>query len=59
VKPNPDAGKITVVPGTVSELCHDPAGVNAWRAANGLDEISASVPEPMGELVVAGVVFPG
>ena len=34
-QPNPDAGKITVVPGTYLGTT-DPAGVKAWRAANGL-----------------------
>ena len=34
-QPNPDAGKVTVVPGTYLGTA-DPAGVKAWRAANGL-----------------------
>ena len=34
-KANPDAGKITVVPGMYLGAA-DPAGVNAWRKANGL-----------------------
>jgi ABC-type sugar transport system substrate-binding protein len=34
-QPNPDAGKITVVPGAYLSST-DPAGVNQWRAANGL-----------------------
>jgi sugar transport system substrate-binding protein len=34
-QPNSDAGKITVVPGTYLGAA-DPAGVKAWRAANGL-----------------------
>jgi len=34
-QPNPDAGKITVVPGTYLSST-DPAGIKKWRAANGL-----------------------
>jgi ABC-type sugar transport system substrate-binding protein len=34
-KPNPDAGKITIVPGMYLGI-DDPAAVKAWRAANGL-----------------------
>lgn len=34
-KPNPDAGKITVVPGTYLSV-DDPAAVQKWRADNGL-----------------------
>ena len=37
-KTNPDAGKITVVPGTYLSST-DAAGVNAWRKANGLAEV--------------------
>ena len=33
---NPDAGKTVIVPGTYLSMT-DPAGVNAWRAANGLN----------------------
>jgi hypothetical protein len=31
--------------------------VNAWRKANGLEEITVSEPEVKKELTVAGVVF--
>jgi simple sugar transport system substrate-binding protein/ribose transport system substrate-binding protein len=55
-KPNPDKGKITVVPGMYLSST-DPAGVNAWRKANGLEEITVSEPEGKKELTVAGVVF--
>ena len=55
-KSNPDKGKITVVPGMYLSST-DPAGVNAWRKANGLPEIGASEPEVKEELTVAGVVF--
>ena len=57
-KDNPDAGKTTIVPGTYLSLT-DPDGVNAWRKANGLDEVgSSSQPETEEtELTVAGVVF--
>jgi simple sugar transport system substrate-binding protein/ribose transport system substrate-binding protein len=55
-KSNPDKGKITVVPGMYLSST-DPAGVNEWRAANGLDEITVSEPEAKEELTVAGVVF--
>jgi simple sugar transport system substrate-binding protein/ribose transport system substrate-binding protein len=55
-KSNPDKGKITVVPGMYLSST-DPAGVNEWRAANGLDEITVSEPEVKEELTVAGVVF--
>jgi simple sugar transport system substrate-binding protein/ribose transport system substrate-binding protein len=55
-KSNPDKGKITVVPGMYLSST-DPAGVNEWRAANGLDEITVSEPEVKKELTVAGVVF--
>jgi simple sugar transport system substrate-binding protein/ribose transport system substrate-binding protein len=55
-KSNPDKGKITVVPGMYLSST-DPAGVNAWRTANGLEEIAASAPETSKELTVAGVVF--
>jgi simple sugar transport system substrate-binding protein/ribose transport system substrate-binding protein len=52
-KANPDAGKITVVPGVYLSAT-DVAGVNKWRVANGLAEITV-VEKP--ELTVAGVVF--
>jgi simple sugar transport system substrate-binding protein/ribose transport system substrate-binding protein len=55
-KANPDAGKITVVPGMYLSS-DDPTGVNAWRKANGLEEIAVGEPEAPKELVVAGVVF--
>ncbi len=55
-KPNPDAGKITVVPGTYLSV-DDPAAVNKWRVSNGLAEVSASAPSEKTELIVAGVVF--
>jgi len=55
-KSNPDKGKITVVPGMYLNST-DPAGVNAWRKANALAEITVSEPEAPKELVVAGVVF--
>jgi len=55
-KSNPDAGKITVVPGTYLSAA-DPAGVNAWRKANSLAEISTGEPVVQKELVIAGVVF--
>ena len=55
-KSNPDKGKITVVPGMYLSST-DPAGVNAWRKANALEEITISAPEEPKELVVAGVVF--
>jgi simple sugar transport system substrate-binding protein/ribose transport system substrate-binding protein len=55
-KSNPDKGKITVVPGMYLSST-DPAGVNAWRKANGLAEIAAGEPEVKKELTVAGVVF--
>jgi simple sugar transport system substrate-binding protein/ribose transport system substrate-binding protein len=55
-KANPDKGKITVVPGMYLSST-DPAGVNAWRKANGLAEIAVSEAEAPKELVVAGVVF--
>ena len=55
-KSNPDKGKITVVPGMYLSST-DPAGVNAWRKANGLAEITVSEPEAKKELTVAGVVF--
>jgi hypothetical protein len=35
-QPNPDAGKITVVPGTYLSTS-DLDGVRQWRADNGLD----------------------
>ena len=44
-KTNPDKGKITVVPGMYLSST-DPAGVNAWRKANGLPEITTSKPLP-------------
>ena len=53
-KDNPDAGKITIVPGTYLGSS-DPAGVNAWRKSNGLPEIEAAA--PAAELTIAGVVF--
>jgi simple sugar transport system substrate-binding protein/ribose transport system substrate-binding protein len=55
-KTNPDKGKITVVPGMYLSST-DPAGVNAWRKANGLPEISVEQTEAKKELTVAGVVF--
>jgi len=55
-KANADKGKITVVPGMYLSST-DPDGVNAWRKANGLDEISVSAPEAQKELTIAGVVF--
>jgi len=55
-KDNPDKGKITVVPGMYL-TSSDPAGVNAWRKANGLAEIAAVEAQPAVELTVAGVVF--
>ena len=55
-KTNPDKGKITVVPGMYLSST-DPAGVNAWRKANGLPEITTSAPAAAKELTVAGVVF--
>jgi ABC-type sugar transport system substrate-binding protein len=55
-KMNPDQGKITVVPGMYLSAT-DPAGVNAWRKANGLPEITVDQVETKQELVVAGVVF--
>jgi simple sugar transport system substrate-binding protein/ribose transport system substrate-binding protein len=56
-KTNPDKGKITVVPGMYLSAT-DPAGVNTWRKANGLTELTVSAaPETPKELVVAGVVF--
>ncbi len=55
-KTNPDAGKITVVPGMYLSST-DPAGVNKWRKANGLAEITTSAPAAAKELTVAGVVF--
>jgi simple sugar transport system substrate-binding protein/ribose transport system substrate-binding protein len=55
-KANPDTGKITVVPGMYLSST-DPAGVNAWRKANGLEEVTVSGSEAPKELVVAGVVF--
>ena len=55
-KTNPDAGKITVVPGVYLSST-DAAGVNAWRKANALAEIAAVATQPKVELTVAGVVF--
>ncbi len=55
-KSNPDKGKITVVPGMYLSST-DPAGVNTWRKANGLAEITVSEPQVKKELTVAGVVF--
>ena len=55
-KANADKGKITVVPGMYLSST-DPDGVNAWRKANGLEEISVSAPEAQKELTIAGVVF--
>jgi simple sugar transport system substrate-binding protein/ribose transport system substrate-binding protein len=55
-KPNPDKGKITVVPGMYLSSS-DPAGVNAWRKANGLAEVNASESAAPKELTIAGVVF--
>jgi simple sugar transport system substrate-binding protein/ribose transport system substrate-binding protein len=56
-KSNPDAGKITVVPGMYLGAT-DAAGVNAWRKANGLPEINAPAAQaPAKELTIAGVVF--
>jgi simple sugar transport system substrate-binding protein/ribose transport system substrate-binding protein len=34
-KPNPDAGKVVIVPGMYLGV-NDPAGIKKWRAANGL-----------------------
>ncbi len=53
---NPDAGKITVVPGTYLSAT-DPAAVNTWREANGLKAIVAQAPAAAGDLTIAGVVF--
>jgi simple sugar transport system substrate-binding protein/ribose transport system substrate-binding protein len=55
---NPDAGKTVIVPGTYLSRS-DPAGVNAWRKANGLEEITVEVSEePEAEaFTIAGVVF--
>ena len=55
-KTNPDAGKITVVPGMYLSST-DPAGVNEWRKANGLAEITVGEPEVQKELTIAGLVF--
>jgi simple sugar transport system substrate-binding protein/ribose transport system substrate-binding protein len=55
-KTNPDAGKITVVPGMYLSS-DDPAGVNAWRKANGLEEVQADEASAQKELTIAGVVF--
>jgi simple sugar transport system substrate-binding protein/ribose transport system substrate-binding protein len=55
-KTNPDKGKITVVPGMYLSSS-DPAGVNAWRKANGLDEIKLDEAAAPKELTIAGVVF--
>jgi ABC-type sugar transport system substrate-binding protein len=55
-KTNPDKGKITVVPGMYLSST-DPAGVNAWRKANGLPEITTEASTTKKELTVAGVVF--
>jgi ABC-type sugar transport system substrate-binding protein len=56
-KSNPDAGKITIVPGLYLGG-DDPAGVNAWRAANGLKEITApAAPAAAKDMTIAGVVF--
>src|SRR3990170_5002388 len=52
-KTNPDAGKITVVPGTWLSTA-DLDAVNKWRKDNGLTEV-AIVEKP--ELSIAGVVF--
>src|SRR5512142_1369644 len=52
-----DAGKMTIVPGTYLSAT-DPAGVNAWRKANGLKEVTTSTSSATGaNLTVAGVVF--
>jgi len=56
-KTNPDAGKITVVPGMYLGAT-DPSAVNAWRKANDLAEVQAAAPAaPAAELTIAGVVF--
>jgi sugar transport system substrate-binding protein len=53
-KDNPDAGKITIVPGMYLGV-NDPEAVNAWRKSNGLPEVEAAA--PAAELTIAGVVF--
>ena len=55
-KTNPDQGKITVVPGMYLSAS-DPAGVNAWRKANGLAEITTGESAAQKVLTIAGVVF--
>jgi len=55
-KSNPDAGKITVVPGMYLSS-GDPAGVNAWRKSNGLAEIKVDETAAEKALTIAGVVF--
>ena len=55
-KTNPDKGKITVVPGMYLSS-DDPAGVNAWRKANGLEEIKVDEAAVEKALTIAGVVF--
>ena len=55
-KTNPDKGKITVVPGMYLSS-DDPAGVNAWRKANGLEEIKVDEAAVEKVLTIAGVVF--
>jgi len=55
-KTNPDKGKITVVPGMYLSAT-DPAGVNKWRKANGLAEITAGQTIAEKVLTIAGVVF--
>src|SRR5690242_5158662 len=55
-KTNPDKGKITVVPGMYLSST-DPAGVNKWRKANGLAEITAGQTAAEKVLSIAGVVF--
>jgi len=55
-KANPDKGKITVVPGMYLSS-DDQAGVNAWRKANGLEEIKVDEAAVEKVLTIAGVVF--
>ncbi len=58
-KTNPDAGKMTIVPGTFLGAS-DPTGVNTWRKANGLPEIKVegqAAAAPAADLTIAGVVF--
>src|SRR5689334_11303277 len=53
---NPDKGKITVVPGMYLSST-DAAGVNKWRKANGLAEITTGKTTTEKALTIAGVVF--